>query len=115
MLLRSEIFYSLFITALFNTTLLKSKQMIIFAQFISAGAIACHLESMGALTLENFLSFNQTNDFIQGTIKKKFKSYSELYNQLYKQIDHWLELAKCNRSIANYDNVRGIFSQKCQD
>jgi len=111
MLSQSEIFYSSFITALFNTTLFKSKQMKIFAQFISAGAIARHLESMGVLKLEIFLSFNQTNDFIQGTIKKKFKSDSELNNQLYKQIDHWLELAKCYRSITNYDNVRGIFSQ----
>ncbi len=42
--------------------------------------------------------------------RKKFKSDSELNNQLYKQIDHWLELAKCYRWITNYDNVRGIFS-----
>ena len=31
--------------------------------------------------------------------------------ELYKQIDHWLELAKCYRSVANYDDVRGIFYQ----
>ncbi|CAF4257466.1 unnamed protein product [Rotaria socialis] len=49
--------------------------------------------------------------FIQGTIKKKFKSDPELNNQLCKQIDHYLELDKCHRSIANYDNVRGIFFQ----
>jgi hypothetical protein len=44
-------------------------------------------------------------------VKKKFKSDPDFNNQLYKQIDHWLELAKCYRSIANYDDVRGIFSQ----
>ncbi|CAF4419218.1 unnamed protein product, partial [Rotaria sp. Silwood2] len=38
MLSQSEIFYLPFIAALFITTLFKSNQMKIFAQFISAGA-----------------------------------------------------------------------------
>jgi len=114
MLSQSEIFYPSFIAALLDIVLSKSKQIKISAQYISAGTIASHLESIGILTLECFIRLNQTNEydeFIHETLKKKFKSDPKLNNQLYKQIDHWLELAKCYRSIANYDDVRGIFYQ----
>ncbi|CAF4003683.1 unnamed protein product, partial [Rotaria magnacalcarata] len=43
--------------------------------------------------------------------KKKFKSDSDSNSQPYKRVDYWLELAKCYRSITNYDDVRGIFCQ----
>jgi DNA-dependent protein kinase catalytic subunit len=114
MLSQSEIFYPSFIAALLDIVLSKSKQIQISAQYISAGTIASHLESIGILTLEGFIRLNQINEqneLLHGTVKKKFKSDPDLNNQLYKKIDHWLELAKCYRSIANYDDVRGIFCQ----
>ena len=114
MLSQSETFYPSLIAALLDIVLSKSKQMKISPQHISAGTIASHLESMGILTLESFIRENQLNDLhgaSQGTSKKKFKSDPNLSQQLYKQIDHWLELAKCHRSIANYADIRGIFSQ----
>jgi len=111
MLSQSEIFYPSLVAALLDIVLEKSKRMKISPQYISAGTIASHLESIGILTLECFIRLNPTNEFMHGTVKKKFKSDPDFNNQLYKQIDHWLELAKCYRSIANYDDVRGIFSQ----
>jgi DNA-dependent protein kinase catalytic subunit len=114
MLSQSEIFYPSFIAALLDIVLSKPKQIKISAQYISAATIASHLESIGILTLEYFIRLNQTNEqneLIHGSLKKKFKSDPALDNQLYKQIDHWLELAKCYRSLANYDDVRGIFCQ----
>jgi DNA-dependent protein kinase catalytic subunit len=104
---QSEIFYPSFIAALLDIILFKSKQIKISAQYISASTIASHLESIGILTLECFIRLNDYNELLYGTIKKKFKSDSNLN----KQIDYWLELAKCYRSIANYDDVRGIFYQ----
>ncbi|CAF1392236.1 unnamed protein product [Adineta steineri] len=111
---QSEIFYPSLIAAIFDIILSKGKQIKISAQYISAAAIASHLESMGISTLEYFIRLSQTNEqneLIHGSSKKKFKSDPNLDNQLYKQIDHWLELAKCYRSLVNYDDVRGIFYQ----
>ncbi len=107
MLSQSEIFYPSFIAALLDIVLSKPSQIKISAQYISAASIASHLESIGILTLEDFIRLNQQNELTHGSAKKKFKSD----NELYKQIDHWLELAKCYRSIGNYDDVRGIFYQ----
>ncbi|CAF4747183.1 unnamed protein product, partial [Rotaria sp. Silwood2] len=82
MLSQSEIFYASFVTALLDIVLSKPEQIQISSQYISASTIASHLESVGILTIECFI-----------------------------QIDQWLELAQCYRSLANYDDVRGIFSQ----
>jgi DNA-dependent protein kinase catalytic subunit len=114
MLSQSEIFYPSFIAALLDIVLSKPKQIKISAQYISAASIASHLESIGILTLDYFIRLNQINDqneLTHGSLKKKFKSDPDFNNQLYKQIDHWLELAKCYRSVSNYDDVRGIFCQ----
>ena len=111
MLSQSETFYPSLIAALLDIVLSKSKQMRISPQHISAGTIASHLESMGILTLESFIRDNQSNGILQGTPKKKLKTDPHISHQFYKQIDHWLELAKCHRSIANYADIRGIFSQ----
>ena len=114
MLSQSEIFYPSFVAALLDIVLSKSEQIQISAQYISASTIASHLESVGILTIEYFIRLNQINEYHQslnGPMKKKLKSESDLNNQLYRKIDQWLELAKCYRSLSNYDNVRGIFSQ----
>ncbi len=111
MLSQSEIFYPSFVAALLDIVLSKPEQIQISAQYISASTISSHLESVGILTIECFIRLNQMNKFVHGSIKKKFKSDLDLNNQLYKKIDQWLELAKCYRSLANYDDVRGIFSQ----
>ncbi|CAF4286736.1 unnamed protein product, partial [Rotaria magnacalcarata] len=69
---------------------------------------------MGILTLECFIRLNQANeqdDIAHESVKKKFKSDSDSNSQPYKRVDYWLELAKCYRSITNYDDVRGIFCQ----
>ena len=59
-----------------------------------------------------FYSFKSINNqFNTWTFEEKIKSDQDLNTQLYKKIDQWLELAKCYRSLANYDDVRGIFSQ----
>ncbi|CAF4434473.1 unnamed protein product [Rotaria sp. Silwood2] len=112
MLSQSEIFYPSFVISLLDIILSKPKQIKISSQYISAASIASHLEPIGILTLECFIRLNQTNEtneVIYESIKKKFKSDPILNNQLYKDIDYWLELAKCYRSITNYDDVRGIF------
>ncbi|CAF3812228.1 unnamed protein product [Rotaria sordida] len=114
MLSQSEIFYPSFVISLLDIILSKSKQIKISSQYISASVIASHLEPIGILTLECFIRLNQTNEINElqyESIKKKFKSDPILNNQLYKDIDYWLELAKCYRSITNYDDVRGIFCQ----
>ncbi|CAF3346268.1 unnamed protein product, partial [Rotaria sp. Silwood2] len=114
MLSQSEIFYPSFVAALLDIVLSKPEQIQISAQYISASTIASHLESVGILTVECFIRLNQQNEYKQllnGPLKKKLKSDPDLNNQLYKKIDQWLELAKCYRSLANYDDVRGIFSQ----
>ncbi|CAF4703084.1 unnamed protein product, partial [Rotaria sp. Silwood2] len=114
MLSQSEIFYPSFILSLFDIILSKSKQIKISSQYISASAIASHLEPIGILTLECFIHLNQTNELnqlIYESVKKKFKSDPDVNKQLYKDVDYWLELAKCYRSIINYDDVRGIFCQ----
>ncbi|CAF2644461.1 unnamed protein product [Rotaria sp. Silwood2] len=114
MLSQSEIFYPSFILSLFDIILSKSKQIKISSQYISASAIASHLEPIGILTLECFIHLNQTNELnqlIHESVKKKFKSDPDVNKQLYKDVDYWLELAKCYRSIINYDDVRGIFCQ----
>ena len=102
---RSEVFYPPFIAALFDIILSKSKQMQISGQSISSAIIASHLESLGILTLENFLRLK--DDLSTSPTKKKLKTE----NQPYKQIEYWLELAKSYRSIADFANVRGIFCQ----
>ncbi|CAF4180902.1 unnamed protein product [Rotaria sordida] len=114
MLSQSEIFYPLFVAALLDIILSKPEQIQISSQYISASTIASHLESIGILTIECFIRLNQQNEFkksINEPLKKKLKSDPDLNNQLYKKIDQWFELAKCYRSLANYDDVRGIFSQ----
>ena len=111
MLSQSEIFYPSFVAALLDIVLSKPEQIQISAQYISASTIASHLESVGILTIECFIRLNQTNPNYCGSIRKKIKSDPDFNNQLYKKIDQWLELAKCYRSLANYDDVRGIFSQ----
>ncbi|CAF0848203.1 unnamed protein product, partial [Adineta ricciae] len=114
MLSQSEIFYPSFVAALLDIVLSKPEQIQISAQYISASAIASHLESVGILTIEYFIRFSQrieSNQLLHGPLKKKLKSDPDLSKQLYKKIDQWLELAKCYRSLANYDDVRGIFSQ----
>ncbi|UJR22353.1 hypothetical protein I4U23_025415 [Adineta vaga] len=111
---QSEIFYPSLIAAILDIVLSKPKQIKISAQNISAASIASHLESIGILTIEYFIrltQINEQNELIHGSTKKKFKSDPSIDTQLYKQIDHWLELAKCYRSLADYDDVRGIFSQ----
>ena len=113
MLSQSEIFYPSFVAALLDIVLAKPEQLAISAQYISASTIASRLESVGILTIECFLCSDR-NDQRQsqhGPLKKKLKSDPELNHQLYKQIDQWLELAKCYRSLENYDDVRGIFAQ----
>ncbi|CAF4915020.1 unnamed protein product, partial [Rotaria sp. Silwood1] len=110
MLSQSEIFYPSFIISLLDIILTKSKQIKISSQYISTSVISSHLEPIGILTLECFIHLNQTNELnelIYESVKKKFKSDSNLN----KNIDYWLELAKCYRSITNYDDVRGIFYQ----
>ncbi|CAF1531890.1 unnamed protein product [Rotaria sordida] len=92
MLSQSEIFYPSFVAALLDIVLSKPEQIQISSQYISASTIASHLESVGILTIECYYTKN-------------------LNNQLYKKIDQWLELAKYYRSLANYDDVHGIFSQ----
>ncbi|CAF4618752.1 unnamed protein product, partial [Rotaria sp. Silwood2] len=112
MLSQSEIFYPSFVISLLDIILSKPKQIKISSQYISAASIPSHLEPIGILTIECFIRLNQTNEtneVIYESIKKKFKSDPILNNQLYKDIDYWLELAKCYRSITNYDDVRGIF------
>ena len=111
MLSQSEIFYPSFVAALLDIVLSKREQIQISAQFISASTIASHLESVGILTIEYFIRFTETNQQINGPLKKKLKSDPDLSQQMYKKVDQWLELAKCYRSLANYDDVRGIFSQ----
>ncbi|CAF3651048.1 unnamed protein product [Rotaria socialis] len=114
MLSQSEIFYPSFVAAILDIVLSKPEQIQISAQYISASTIASHLESVGILTIECFIRLNQMNESqlnTFGPLKKKLKSDPDLNNQLYKKIDQWLELAKCYRSLANYDDVRGIFSQ----
>lgn len=114
MLSQSEIFYPSFVAALLDIVLSKPEQIQIAAQFISASTIASHLESVGILTIECFIRLNLMNESkhnAYGPLRKKLKSDPDLNNQLYKKIDQWLELAKCYRSLANYDDVRGIFSQ----
>jgi len=111
MLSQSEIFYPSFVAALLDIVLSKPEQIQISAQYISASTIASHLESVGILTIECFIRLNQRNQVCHGSSKKKFKSDPDINQQLYKKIDQWLELAKCYRSLANYDDVRGIFSQ----
>ncbi|CAF1415867.1 unnamed protein product, partial [Rotaria sordida] len=114
MLSQSEIFYPSFVAALLDIVLSKPEQIQISSQYISASTISSHLESVGILTIECFIRLNQQNEskqYINGPLKKKLKSDTDLNNQLYKKIDQWLELAKCYRSLANYDDVRGIFSQ----
>ena len=111
---QSEIFYPSFVAALLDIVLSKPEQIQISAQYISASTIASYLESVGILTIECFIRLNQVNEHqksLNGPLKKKLKSDPDLNNQLYKKIDQWLELAKCCRSLANYDDVRGIFSQ----
>jgi hypothetical protein len=111
MLSQSEIFYPSFVAALLDIVLSKPEQIQISAQYISASTIASHLESVGILTIECFIRLNQRNQVCHGSLKKKFKSDPDINQQLYRKIDQWLELAKCYRSLANYDDVRGIFSQ----
>ncbi|CAF1189299.1 unnamed protein product, partial [Adineta ricciae] len=111
---QSEVFYPSLVAALLDIVLSKPKQIKISAQFISAASISSHLESVGILTLEYFIRLTQANDqseLVHGSTKKKFKSDPQINTELYKRIDHWLELAKCYRSLAYYDDVRGIFSQ----
>ncbi|CAM4805641.1 unnamed protein product [Rotaria magnacalcarata] len=114
MLSQSEIFYPSFVMSLLDITLSKPKHLKISSQYVSAAAIASHLEPMGILTLECFIRLNQANeqdDIAHESVKKKFKSDSDSSSQPYKRVDYWLELAKCYRSITNYDDVRGIFCQ----
>lgn len=111
MLSQSEIFYPSFVAALLDIVLSKSEQMQISAQYISASTVASHLESVGILTIECFIRLNEKNSIVRGPLKKKIKSDPDFNDQLYKKIDQWLELAKCYRSLANYDDVRGIFSR----
>ncbi|CAF2644398.1 unnamed protein product [Rotaria sp. Silwood2] len=114
MLSQSEIFYPSFIISLLDIILSKPKQIKISSQYISASVIASHLEPIGILILEYFIHLNQTNEqnkLLYKLVKKKSKFDPSLNNQLYKDIDYWLELAKCYRSITNYDDIRGIFCQ----
>jgi DNA-dependent protein kinase catalytic subunit len=114
MLSQSELFYPSFVAALLDIVLAKPDQLTISAQYISASTIASHLESVGILTLECFLACEQTKDRwirCQESTKKKLKTDPDMNYARYRQIDQWLELAKCYRSLANYDDVRGIFSQ----
>lgn len=112
MLSQSDIFYPSLIASMFDMILSKPKQIQIQAQFISPAVIPNHLESMGILTLEYFIRLHQTNDqhdFINESAKKKFQSDLDLNNKIYKQVDHWRELAECYRSLCDYNDVRGIF------
>ncbi|CAF1316968.1 unnamed protein product [Adineta steineri] len=114
MLSQSEIFYPSFVAALLDIVLSKPEQIQISSQYISASTISSHLESVGILTIEYFIRLNQRNESNQlfhEPLKKKLKPDPDISKQLYKKIDQWLELAKCYRSLANYDDVRGIFSQ----
>lgn len=109
MLSQSEIFHPAFVAAILDIILSNADQLTISAEYISASTIASHLESVGILTIERLILLNRSNS--NGPTKKKFKSDPELSSLIYKQTDQWLELAKCYRSLANYEDVRGIFSQ----
>ena len=66
------------------------------------------------MTLECFIRLhraNEQNDLLHAPTKKKFKGEGETRTPAYQEVDYWLELAKCSRSIGNYADIRGIFAQ----
>ena len=114
MFAQSEIFYPSFVAALLDIILDKPKQLQISATYLGAASMASHLESVGILTLECFIRLHRTNeqnDVLHGPTKKKFKGDADARSPAYQEVDYWLELAKCSRSIGNYNDIRGIFSQ----
>ena len=105
---QSEIFFPSFIASIFDILLSKSDLFTIPPSYLSSAAMASQLEPLGILTLEASLR-RSTHPPLEGPMKKKLKTTTSTPPQA--QVESWLELAKCARSIGNYDDVRGIFAQ----
>ncbi|CAF0948619.1 unnamed protein product, partial [Didymodactylos carnosus] len=110
----SEIYYPSFIAALLDIILAKAKHVQIEPEFISGASIASGLEPVGILAIESFIPLQPWKPWIQPKFEPLESQTPSKRQRLVcdpNETAMWLELAKCYRSLSNYEDVHGIFSK----